>query len=29
MHGCVLVLALANLALANAVVWSVTAQGWP
>jgi len=29
MHGYVLVLALVNLILANAIVWFVIAQGWP
>jgi len=29
MHGWVLVLALVNLILANAIVWFVIAQGWP
>lgn len=29
MHGWVLVLALINLILANAIVWLVIAQGWP
>jgi hypothetical protein len=28
MHGWVLVLALVNLILADAIVWFVTAQGW-
>jgi hypothetical protein len=28
MHGWVLVLALVNLLLANAIVWFVIAQGW-
>jgi hypothetical protein len=28
-HGWVLVLALVNLALANATVWFAIAQGWP
>ena len=28
MHGWVLVLALVNLILANAIVWFVIAQGW-
>jgi hypothetical protein len=29
MKGWLLVLTLANLALANAIVWFVIAQGWP
>jgi len=29
MRGYVLVLALVNLILANAIVWFVIAQGWP
>jgi len=29
MRGWLLVLTLANLALANAIVWFVIAQGWP
>jgi hypothetical protein len=29
MKGWVLVLALVNLALANAIVWFAIAQGWP
>jgi hypothetical protein len=29
MKGWLLVLTLANLALANAIVWFVVAQGWP
>jgi len=29
MHGWVLVLALVNLILADAIVWFVVAQGWP
>jgi hypothetical protein len=29
MHGWLLVLTLVNLALANAIVWFVIAQGWP
>jgi len=29
MNGWVLVLALVNLMLANAIVWFVIAQGWP
>jgi hypothetical protein len=29
MHGWVLVLALVNLGLADALVWFVIAQGWP
>jgi len=29
MKGWLLVLTLANLALANAVVWYVVAMGWP
>jgi len=29
MHGWVLVLALVNLILADAIVWFAIAQGWP
>jgi len=29
MHGWVLVLALVDLVLADAIVWFVIAQGWP
>jgi hypothetical protein len=29
MKGWLLVLTLANLALANAIVWFIIAQGWP
>ena len=29
MNGRLLVLTLVNIALANATVWLVTAQGWP
>jgi len=29
MRGWLVVLTLANLALANAIVWFVIAQGWP
>jgi len=29
MHGWLLVPALVNLILANAIVWFVIAQGWP
>jgi hypothetical protein len=28
MHGWLLVLTLANLALANAIVWFIVAMGW-